>query len=58
MNGPWTDGPRELIQHTVDHLDSGGDFDRRVAMTSGDHGKLLKTYQDNVKIRVSVDLVS
>ncbi len=37
MNGPWTDGPRELIQHAVDHLALGGDFDRRVAMVSIDN---------------------
>jgi len=46
MNGPWTDGPRELIQHAVDHLDLGGDFDRRVAMISIDNAVELtiKTY--------------
>lgn len=37
MNGPWTDGPRELIQHAVDHLALGGDFDRRIAMISIDN---------------------
>jgi len=46
MNGPWTDGPRELIQHAVDHLDLGADFDRRVAMISIDNAVELtiKTY--------------
>ncbi len=46
MNGPWTDGPRELIQHAVDHLDLGGDFDRRVAMISIDNAVelIIKTY--------------
>ncbi len=46
MNGPWTDGPRELIQHAVDHLALGGDFDRRVLMVSIDNAVELtiKTY--------------
>jgi hypothetical protein len=34
---PWTDGSRELIQHTIDHLALGGDFDRRIAMISVDN---------------------
>ncbi|MDY6966122.1 MAG: hypothetical protein SVM80_09185 [Halobacteriota archaeon] len=38
MNKPWTDGPKELLQHAVDHLDMGSDFDRRVAMISIDNG--------------------
>ena len=37
MTKPWTDGPRELIQHAVDHLELGGDFDRRIAMISIDN---------------------
>lgn len=37
MNKPWTDGPRELLQHAIDHLEMGGDFDRRVAMISIDN---------------------
>ena len=43
---PWTDGPRELIQHAVDHLALGGDFDRRIAMISVDNAVELtiKTY--------------
>jgi hypothetical protein len=32
MNGPWAQGLKELIQHAVDHLAIGGDFDRRIAM--------------------------
>jgi hypothetical protein len=31
MPPPWADGPRELLQHAVDHLAQGGDFDRRIA---------------------------
>lgn len=37
MSSPWTDGPRELIQHAIDHLTAGGDFDRRIAMISVDN---------------------
>jgi len=37
MGKPWTDGPRELIQHAIDHLAAGGDFDRRIAMISIDN---------------------
>jgi len=46
MNAPWIDGPRELIQHAVDHLDLGGDFDRRIAMVSIDNAVelIIKTY--------------
>jgi len=46
MPAPWTDGPRELLQHAVDHLTEGGDFDRRIAMVSIDNAVELtiKTY--------------
>ena len=46
MASPWTDGPRELLQHAVDHLAQGGDFDRRIAMVSIDNavGLSVKTY--------------
>lgn len=46
MTGPWADGPRELLQHAVDHLGEGGDFDRRIAMVSVDNAVELtvKTY--------------
>lgn len=46
MTNPWTDGPRELIQHAVDHLRTGGDFDRRIAMISVDNAVelMIKTY--------------
>jgi hypothetical protein len=37
MTAPWTDGPRELLQHAVDHLMQGGDFDSRIAMISTDN---------------------
>lgn len=46
MTAPWTDGPRELLQHAADHLRLGGDFDRRIAMISIDNSVELaiKTY--------------
>jgi len=46
MSGPWTDGPRELLQHAADHLRLGEDFDRRIAMISVDNAVELaiKTY--------------
>ena len=46
MNSPWADGIKELIQHGVDHLELGGDFDRRIAMISIDNAVELsvKTY--------------
>ena len=37
METPWADGPRELLQHAIDHLSLGGDFDRRIAMVSIDN---------------------
>lgn len=46
MTKPWTDGPRELIQHAIDHLELGGDFDRRIAMISIDNAVelMVKVY--------------
>ncbi|MBW2739700.1 MAG: hypothetical protein JRE64_12815 [Deltaproteobacteria bacterium] len=46
MKNPWIDGPRELLQHAIDHLTHGDDFDRRVAMISIDNAVELtiKTY--------------
>lgn len=46
MSNPWTDGPRELIQHAVDHLANGSDFDRRIAMISIDNAVelMIKTF--------------
>jgi len=43
MSGPWTDGPRELLQHAADHLGLGEDFDRRIAMISVDNAVELAT---------------
>lgn len=46
MPNPWTDGPQELVQHAVEHLALGGDFDRRIAMISVDNSVelMIKTY--------------
>ena len=46
MGKPWTNGPRELIQHAADHLEAGGDFDRRIAMISVDNAVelIVKVY--------------
>lgn len=46
MAGPWEDGPKELLQHAIDHLNAGGDFDRRIAMISTDNAVeiMMKTY--------------
>ena len=46
MTKPWADGPRELLQHSVDHLDSGSDFDKRVAMIGIDNAVelIIKSY--------------
>ncbi len=46
MDFPWIDGPKELLQHAIDHLENGGDFDRRMAMVSIDNAVELtiKTY--------------
>ena len=46
MDGPWAEGPKELLQHAVDHIAHGGDFDRRIAMISIDNAVelMIKTY--------------
>lgn len=46
MAGPWEEGPKELLQHAVDHLSAGGDFDRRIAMISTDNAVeiMMKTF--------------
>ncbi len=46
MDGPWSEGPKELLQHAVDHLSGDGDFDRRIAMISVDNAVelMIKTY--------------
>jgi len=46
MKNPWIEGPKELLQHAIDHLSQGNDFDRRVAMISIDNAVelMIKTY--------------
>ncbi len=46
MAKPWTDGPRELIQHAIDHLNLGSDADRRFAFISIDNSVelMMKTF--------------
>lgn len=46
MDGPWAEGPKELLQHAVDHIAHDGDFDRRIAMISIDNAVelMIKTY--------------
>jgi len=46
MDGPWSEGPKELLQHAVDHIAHDGDFDRRIAMISIDNAVelMIKTY--------------
>lgn len=34
---PWVDGPYELIRHGNQHLETGGDFDKRLALISYDN---------------------
>ncbi|WP_282755877.1 hypothetical protein [Desulfuromonas thiophila] len=46
MNGPWSEGSKELLQHATEHLSQGGDFDRRIAMISTDNAVelMIKTF--------------
>ena len=46
MDGPWSEGPKELLQHAVGHLSLDGEFDRRIAMISVDNAVelMIKTY--------------
>jgi hypothetical protein len=45
-DGPWTSGPRELLDHAKDHLAKGTDVDNRFAMISVDNAVelMLTTY--------------
>jgi len=44
--GPWTSGPRELLEHAKDHVARDTDVDNRFAMISVDNAVelMLKTY--------------
>lgn len=37
MDKPWIDGPKELMMHAAEHLNSKSDFDRRIAFISIDN---------------------
>ncbi len=43
---PWTSGPRELLEHALDHFKSGSAFDYRIAFISIDNSVelMIKTY--------------
>jgi len=43
---PWTQGPKELLNHAGDHLKKGNGFDIRIAMVSIDNAVelMIKTY--------------
>jgi len=45
-DGPWTSGPRELLEHAKDHLAKATDVDNRFAMISVDNAVelMLTTY--------------
>jgi hypothetical protein len=46
MEKPWIDGPKELLQHAIEHISGTSDFDRRIAFISIDNSVELsiKTY--------------
>jgi uncharacterized protein YutE (UPF0331/DUF86 family) len=43
---PWTSGPRELLEHAIDHFEKGSAFDYRIAFISIDNSVelMIKTY--------------
>jgi hypothetical protein len=48
MSKPWITGPRELLQHALEHLTAGSDFDKRIALISIDSAVeiSIKTFLD------------
>jgi hypothetical protein len=46
MEKPWIEGPRELLEHAVEHINGLNDFDRRIAFISIDNSVelIIKTY--------------
>ncbi|GIO40334.1 hypothetical protein [Paenibacillus apis] len=46
MTKPWVDGLRELLQHGLEHLHDGSEFDLPIAMISIDNSVelMLKIY--------------
>ena len=57
-HGPWTSGPRELLDHANIHLLRGTDFDCRVAMISVDNAVelILTTFLTLPKSFTDLDL--
>lgn len=43
---PWVDGPQELLQHGLQHLEQGSEFDQRMALICIDNAVevMLRTY--------------
>ena len=43
---PWTSGPKELLQHAIEHTEKGSSFDNRIAFISIDNSieLIVKTY--------------
>lgn len=43
---PWTSGPRELLEHAIDHFEKGSAFDYRISFISIDNSieLMIKTY--------------
>ena len=43
---PWTSGPRELLEHAIEHFDKGSAFDYRISFISIDNSVelMIKTY--------------
>lgn len=43
---PWTSGPRELLEHAIDHFEKGSAFDYRITFISIDNSieLMIKTY--------------
>lgn len=46
MKNPWVTGAEELLRHGLEHMQSGTDFDKRIAMISIDNAVelMMKTY--------------
>ncbi|MCK4796465.1 MAG: hypothetical protein KAT05_03745 [Spirochaetes bacterium] len=46
MSKPWTEGPKELIQHAIEHKENDTPFDNRLAFISIDNAVelMIKTY--------------
>lgn len=58
MSKPWIDGPKEVLQHGIGHLNSGSDEDMRFALISIDNAieLIAKVYLEHHKRLVSKDI--